>query len=215
MAGMRDGRNKKEMLMSTLIELFGYLGSALVVISMLMSSVIKLRVINTIGSVISGAYALIIGSFPLALMNFCLIIINVYNLYRLLVTRNRYDLLRCQPGDAFVNYFVDCCQKDMELYFPGFRETAGEADCVYAVFCNAAPAGILLGKTIGEGTVQVYVDYSTPMHRDCSIGNFLHSRLPGEGVHTLIMEEASEKHVKYLEKMGYRSMGDRFVIELK
>ena len=43
-----------------LIELFGYLGSALVVVSMLMSSVVRLRVINTIGSVIFAIYALII-----------------------------------------------------------------------------------------------------------------------------------------------------------
>ncbi len=66
-----------------LIELFGYLGSVMVVVSMLMSSVVKLRVINTIGSVISGTYALIIGSFPLALMNICLVVINLYNLRKL------------------------------------------------------------------------------------------------------------------------------------
>ena len=40
-----------------MIELIGYLGSALVVASMLMSSVVKLRVINTIGSGIFAAYA--------------------------------------------------------------------------------------------------------------------------------------------------------------
>ena len=68
---------------SLYLELFGYLGSFLVVISMLMSSVIKLRVINITGSIISGTYALIIGSFPLALMNICLIIINVYNILKL------------------------------------------------------------------------------------------------------------------------------------
>ena len=67
-----------------MIEIYGYIGSVLVVVSMLMSSIIKLRVINILGSVISGSYALIIGSFPLVLMNSCLIIINVYNLYKLL-----------------------------------------------------------------------------------------------------------------------------------
>ena len=41
-----------------LIELFGYLGSFLVLISFLMTSVFKLRVINTIGSVIFMTYAL-------------------------------------------------------------------------------------------------------------------------------------------------------------
>lgn len=66
-----------------LIEIFGYIGSALVVISMLMTSIVKLRVINMIGSVISGIYAVICGAFPLAFMNACLIIINFYNLIKL------------------------------------------------------------------------------------------------------------------------------------
>ncbi|MDO5785972.1 MAG: hypothetical protein Q4P20_13030, partial [Eubacteriales bacterium] len=63
-----------------IIEIFGYIGSALVVISMLMSSIVKLRIINTTGSVISGIYAVICGALPLALMNFCLITINVISL---------------------------------------------------------------------------------------------------------------------------------------
>lgn len=41
-----------------MVEMIGYLGSILVVVSMLMSSVVKLRVINTIGDGIFAAYAL-------------------------------------------------------------------------------------------------------------------------------------------------------------
>jgi len=70
--------------MNTWVELLGYLGSALVVCSTLMTSVVRLRLVNMAGSVLSGVYGLIIGSFPLALMNFCLIVINGWNLYRLL-----------------------------------------------------------------------------------------------------------------------------------
>ena len=36
----------------TIVEIIGYLGSALVLVSMLMTSVIKLRIINLTGSVI-------------------------------------------------------------------------------------------------------------------------------------------------------------------
>ncbi|MBQ1240893.1 MAG: YgjV family protein, partial [Lachnospiraceae bacterium] len=85
-----------------MIEIYGYIGSVLVVVSMLMSSIIKLRVINILGSVISGSYALIIGSFPLVLMNSCLIIINVYNLYKLLKAEQKYDLVDSEANDAFV-----------------------------------------------------------------------------------------------------------------
>ena len=60
-----------------LIECIGYLGSALVLVAFLMSSVVKLRVVNTVGSLIFAAYALIIRSYPTAIMNFCLVVINL------------------------------------------------------------------------------------------------------------------------------------------
>ena len=50
------------MRLDLLLELIGYLGSLLVIVSMLMTSVVKLRGINTIGSVIFCAYALAIHS---------------------------------------------------------------------------------------------------------------------------------------------------------
>lgn len=66
-----------------IIEMVGYLGSVLVVISMLMTSVRRLRVVNSVGAGIFTIYALIIQSYPTALMNFCLVVINVYHLIRM------------------------------------------------------------------------------------------------------------------------------------
>lgn len=68
---------------SILIEMFGYLGSILVVISMLMTSVKKLRIVNSVGAGIFAVYALIIHSYPTALMNTCLVLINLYNLAKM------------------------------------------------------------------------------------------------------------------------------------
>ena len=62
----------------TVIEAIGYLGSALVLISFLMASVVKLRVVNAVGSTIFAVYALIIRSYPTALMNVCLVLINLH-----------------------------------------------------------------------------------------------------------------------------------------
>lgn len=82
---IEEWRNKMDT--AIIIEIFGYIGSSLVVISMLMTSIVKLRIINMIGSVISGIYAVICGAFPLAFMNACLIIINIYNLIKLQKTK--------------------------------------------------------------------------------------------------------------------------------
>ena len=70
-------------LSKTIIEAIGYLGSFLVVISMLMTSVNRLRIVNTVGSLIFTVYAFIIGSYPTAFMNMCIIGINLYQLYHL------------------------------------------------------------------------------------------------------------------------------------
>ena len=56
------------MTIEIILELIGYLGSLLVIVSMLMTSVVKLRIINTIGSVIFCGYALAIHSYPTAAM---------------------------------------------------------------------------------------------------------------------------------------------------
>lgn len=187
-----------------LIEIFGYIGSVLVVVSMLMSSVVKLRVINTAGSIISGSYAVICGAFPLVLMNACLIVINIYNLYKLLRTEQQYDLTEGKADDAALGYFLTRYSDDIKLYFPGFEMEVSAIDKAYMVYCNGTPAGVMLGKDRGDGAVDVMLDYSVPAYRDCSVGKFLYSKLPASGVRVLqFSQKESKNHTAYMTKMGF------------
>ena len=65
-----------------LIEILGYCGTALIVISMMMSSVTKLRIVNMSGSVITTIYAAICGTWPIVLLNVSLFLINLYHLVK-------------------------------------------------------------------------------------------------------------------------------------
>lgn len=65
-----------------LIEIFGYIGTILVVVSMMMTSVTKLRVVNMCGSVISAIYAAICGTWPIVVMNVSLFLINGFQLIK-------------------------------------------------------------------------------------------------------------------------------------
>ena len=194
-----------------LIEIFGYIGSALVVISMLMSSVVKLRIINTVGSVISGIYALISGALPLVLMNACLIIINVYNLFKLLKTKQEYDLVKGKAGDGTLNYFLEHYKDDIKVYFPNFKYNESLINTVYVIFCNASPAGVLLGKDKGNGELEISLEYTTPAYRDCSAGKYLYSELAKKGVKKLVFAEKAEKHESYLKDMGYKQVNGSYV----
>ncbi len=64
------------------LEIFGYTGTALVVISMMMTSVTKLRIFNMSGSVISAIYAGICGTWPIVVLNISLFLINGFHLIR-------------------------------------------------------------------------------------------------------------------------------------
>ena len=197
------------------LELFGYLGSTMVVVSMLMTSVVKLRVFNAIGSVISAVYALMIGSFPLALMNICLLTINIYNLLRLLKVKDHYDLITARADDGFVAYFLDRYGKDIRQFFPTFRPEEPGVQLAYITCCNGVPVGLMLG-TAREDALDVVLDYTTPAYRDCSVAAFLYPALAREGYGSLHFDRASAlSHMVYLNKMGFTEEGGAFVKKLK
>ncbi len=197
-----------------ILEIIGYIGSFLVVISMLMSSIVKLRVINTIGSVISGIYAVICGALPLALMNLCLIIINVVNLAKLLGKKMPYELVEGSTGDSLVKYFQNYYLEDIKSFFPTFSGAGAGSNTAFVTCCEGAPVGLLLGKRQGD-TVDLVVDYTTPAYRDCSAGKFLHEQLTKRGIHTLrFSQDLTDQHREYLEKMGYVPEKEAWVLEL-
>lgn len=208
----KDNRFNMDAIM--LIEIFGYIGSALIVVSMLMSSVVKLRIINTIGSIVSAIYAVICGAFPLALMNLCLIFINLCNLFKLLKTKQEYDLIDGEPKDAFVKYFLDHYKDDIKKYFPGFDKEQISGGKAYVVCCDGTPAGMLLGKENGTD-IDVMIDYSIPKYRDCSVGRYLYSTLSVKGIQTLTFAQTgSDKHVSYMDRMGFVKREDNYIKQL-
>ena len=184
------------------LELFGYLGSVMVVVSMLMNSVVKLRVFNAIGSVISGTYALIMRSYPLALMNICLLTINLYNLMRLLKVKNHYELIETTADDGFAAYFLGRHEADIRSYFPDFSAQA-RGEKAYITCCNGIPVGALLGRE-RDGELMVAIDYTTPAYRDCSVAAFLYPALRKKGFAVLrFTGTCSPQHAAYLKKMGF------------
>ncbi len=186
-----------------MIELFGYAGSVLVVVSMLMSSVMLLRLINTTGSVISGTYALIIGSYPLALMNICLVVINVYHLMRLRNKDKHYDMVEGSASEQNLKYLLQYYREDIAKYFPDFSlAQLTDTGRVFTVWCDHEVAGVLIGNQDGT-EIDVALDYSTPVYRDCSVGKYLYEKLPQFGITGLTSPGCSPAHDSYLIKMGF------------
>ena len=58
------------------LEIFGYIGTALVILSMMMSSLRWLRILNMSGALISAIYAVCVQAWPVVLLNAALLVIN-------------------------------------------------------------------------------------------------------------------------------------------
>lgn len=69
--------------MNIWLELLGYIGTALILLSMMMTNVKKLRWFNLAGSIVSMIYGALCGTWPTALLNCSLAIIHVVQLLRL------------------------------------------------------------------------------------------------------------------------------------
>lgn len=198
------------------VELIGYIGSALVLISMLMTSVVRLRIINLTGSIIFSAYAIIIRSYPTALMNIALAGINIFYLVRMFREKKIYDAIKTDKSDPYFAYLLERYSQDIRKFFPDADHEEADADVAYLVCCDADPACLFLGREAAPGKLEVVLDYATPVYRDASVGRYLYKRLADDGYTSLAFTKDPEHHKAFLKKVGYEDRGDEgYVLEMK
>lgn len=104
-------------------ELVGHLASILVVVSLLMSNLLSLRILNLIGAITFTAYGSLIGSLPIVLSNTAIIFINLYHLTRAVRESRTKIRYRRVEGTVQVEEFVRDRKPDILKHFPLFRES--------------------------------------------------------------------------------------------
>lgn len=190
--------------MDLYLELFGYLGTALVIVSMMMSSVVRLRLFNIAGSVISAIYATLSGAMPVAVLNAVLIAINSWQLYRFYRGRALYCVAPVGAGDASLSRLLAVAGKDLDAHFPDAKRDIDRASDAYIVFQASAAIGVFVGERTAD-TVHVLVDYVLPRYRDPSVARYLSAFLKERGVRTLTAPpSAPTEGEKRLDKVGFR-----------
>ena len=65
------------------IEIIGYAGSLLVAVSLMMSSLVRLRWINLGGALAFAVYGWLVGAYPVLAVNGFIVLVNVYYLWRM------------------------------------------------------------------------------------------------------------------------------------
>lgn len=198
------------------IEAIGYLATGLILVAMLMTSMIRLRIINMIGSFIFAIYAFLIHSYPTVVLNGILVLINIYQILRLVKGKKPYALIRSSVTDGYVEYLRDTSYEDICHWFPEFPALKDKADVAFIVSCDKSPAGLFLGKLTAPGEIEVVIDYALPAYRDTTVSKFLYEKLIEDGYKTLVFDQDAPGHIGYLGKMGYQQNSEgAYVLNLQ
>ena len=193
-----------------LVEAVGYVGSGLVVLSLLQKSILRLRAIGTVASLTFLFYSVAIGAYPIAVVNVVAASIHLYYLRRLVRKKSEvFKLLTLRPDSRYLQYFLDFYKDDIATrYQPDFVHQPEEETLAVFMLRDLVPAGLLVARVHGDSSFEILLDYVIPQYRDFKLANWLYSKESG------IFNEAqckcawtrvtSPEQEKYFTKVGFK-----------
>lgn len=193
------------------LEWLGYAASAVVVVSLMMSSLVRLRWVNLVGASLFSAYGFLIGAIPVGVLNGAIAVIDVYYLARFHGGRDHFRVVLVEPESAYLRHFLEFHRVEISELFPDFDfETRGRS-LVLFVLRNTVPAGLFVATGERDGDLRVDVDFVTREHRDFKVGEFLFTSgaelLARTGCDRAVARARQRKHERYLRKMGFEPAG--------
>jgi len=197
------------------VELVGYLASALVVLSLTMTSVVRLRMVSLAGSITFFVYGTLIDSVPIMITNGSIAVINVWFL------RKEFNSGRAGGVDLGVSHiradspfladFIAFHLIDIHRFQPDFHLPTGDDVVTLLLNRDGLPAGMLIGRRDGS-TLTIDLDYVLGPYRDSRLGRWLYG--PGaqvfraDGIDQLRSAGTTDTHRKYLERVGFHRSPD-------
>ena len=188
------------------LEILGFVASAVVAVSLMMSNVFWLRIINGIGGLIFTVYGVLIGSAPVAVMNGFVVLIDLYYLSQSLGS-DYYKVLQVEPKGYYLQKFLTFYANEINKFMPEFNGKIADDANVFFILRNMVPAGLLVTREREDGKLWVEMDFVIPAYRDSKVGKYVYAHqeeIFDAGSYKAVYCEAVEKkHQQYLKRMGF------------
>ena len=198
--------------------MLGWAGSALLIVSLLQTRVLRLRVLNTVAAVALVLFNALIEVWPMVAMNLAIIAINTYQIVRLRSARHAegYTLLEVDPRDEYLRHVLRVYDGDIRRFYPEFVfDPAAEHVTAVLVLRGDETAGVVLLDDSDEpGTAQLLLDYVTPRYRDFAPATYVFDRsswFADRGYERVAAPAGLVTSDPYLPRLGFRREGDRWV----
>ena len=197
------------------VELVGYLASALVVLALTMTSVVRLRMVSLAGSITFFVYGSLIDSVPIMITNGSIAVINMWFLRKEFASGSPHGrdlgVSHIRADSPFLADFIAFHLIDIHRFQPDFRLPTGDDVVTLLLNRDGLPAGMLIGRRDGS-TLTIDLDYVLGPYRDSRLGRWLYG--PGaqvfraDGIDQLRSAGTTDTHRKYLERVGVHPSPD-------
>lgn len=195
----------------TPVEFIGYAASVLIAVSLMMTSIIRLRLLNLAGAVCFSFYGHLIGSLPVTLLNAFIAGVNLFFLLGTLRSRDFLQVLAIKPDSDLLRHFLEFHKDRIEKILPGFRHDPAADPFALFLLRNCQPVAAVLGRVEPDGTFLITLDYAIPNYRDIRLGRFLFVDQAGffkeRGVTGIAVCPRTKDYAPFLRKVGFRSRG--------
>lgn len=203
----------------------GWLGSALLVYSLLQARVLRFRLLNLVASLVLVGFNAAVQVWPMVGMNVVIAGINVWHIQHLLRTRRderRYAVVPVGPDEPYLRRMLDLHARDIRRFNPGlgldqpWPDGAGER-LAFLVMDRSETVGLVLAHRVSEQTAQLVLDYVLPRYRDFTPGEFVY-RNPGpftrSGVTKVLAPAGMLAPDQYLARVGFRPDDGSLALDL-
>lgn len=203
---------------SVVLEVIGWVGSAILVVSLLQTNLRRLRLINLIGCVILVAFNAALGVWPMVGLNVVLAVINLYYLIQFARQRHdatKYEILSVDGDDTYLRHVVRIHEADIRRFNPGWVHDPFAADDAYLVLQGDETVGVVIVREEAPGEAQVVLDYVTERYRDRSPGEFVFGESgPFRGGKYRLVRTPAGMVSPYYDRLGFAKEGDRYVLQV-
>lgn len=192
-----------------MFDLIGYAASAFLAVSLMVTGAFKFRTINMVGQVTFIIYGVVIHAFPIIIANSVLLLINIYQLYKLLQSKEQFKYVPIQLSDKIIDNFLKFYDKDVKSYFPNFHYLPTlQQHISFVVLRDAAIANIFIATIDSKGNATVQINYTVPQYRDYKVGRFIFEQekkyLLSNGVQQVVYTNVTnDNHLQFIKVLGF------------